>query len=115
VNEFALIYIFNQTLLEIFEFFIHWYVGGYRNFSRRLVGFLAELDRLIAFRITLHYFGKPLFQDKSLVGYILGFFFRSSRLLLGGIFYIFVILLAVCLYVAWAAVIPFIIFKIVVG
>lgn len=83
-------------------------------FSGHLIDFLVELDRIIAFRITLRYFGKPLFQDRSIVGYILGFFFRSFRLLFGGLFYIVVIVIAVAFCILWALVPVFIVYKVFV-
>lgn len=112
MTEYALIYIVHRLFTEIAEFFTHWYIGGYKWMSRRLLGFLEELDRIIAFRITLHYFGTPLFQDRSPVGYVLGFIFRFFRLLFGGIFYLFVISIAFCLYVVWAAIPIYIIYRI---
>ncbi|MDP1689067.1 MAG: hypothetical protein Q8L47_02965 [bacterium] len=112
MTQFALVYILKNIFSQTAEFFTHWYIGGYRAISRHLIDFLEELDRTIAFRITLHYFGAPLFQDRTIIGYILGFVFRSFRLLLGGLFYIVVIALAICIYIAWAGIPLFIIYKI---
>ena len=113
MTQFALVYIFKNIFSQTAEFFTHWYIGGYRAISRRLIDFLEELDRTIDFRITIHYFGTPLFQDRTIVGYALGFIFRSFRLLLGGLFYLVVIVIGIFIYIAWAAIPIFIVYKII--
>lgn len=67
---------------------------------------LEALDRFFALRITFRYWLKPLYQDYSVIGYILGFILRTGRLLLGGIVYLLFIAIALLLYIIWAA-IPF--------
>lgn len=115
MTEYALIYIVQRTLAEIAEFFSHWYIGGYRATSRRLIDFLEQLDHTIAFRITLRYFGTPLFQDRTAVGYILGFFFRTFRLIFGGLLYFFVIVIVLLVYIVWAGIPAYILYRLVAG
>jgi hypothetical protein len=45
----------------------------------------------------------PMFGDKSISGYILGFIFRIIRIVVGLIVYVVLIVLSVATYLAWAA------------
>lgn len=112
MTKYALIYIVQNILAEVLEFFLHWYLGGFRAGSRWLISTLEQLDHFFAFRITFRYFGKPLFQDRTAVGYILGFIFRTLRLLLGGFVYLVVIVVAIGVYVTWAMIPAYIVYKI---
>ncbi|WP_297988485.1 hypothetical protein [uncultured Anoxybacillus sp.] len=55
---------------------------------------------------------QPLYQDRTIVGYVLGLFFRSGRILIGGVFYLLVFLIGIAFYLVWALVPPFLLFKI---
>lgn len=112
MTKYALVYIINSAIAEIAEFFSHWYLGGFRSMARWLIGTLERLDHFFAFRITFRYFGKPLFQDRTVVGYILGFIFRTLRLLVGGIVYFVVIVVAIGVYLIWAGIPAYIVYKI---
>lgn len=113
MNRFAFSYLLNSFLYSIFEFFSHWYVNGLWLYGKWLIDLLERLDNFFAFRITLRHFGEPLFQDRTFVGYILGFVFRSGRLLVGGVIYFFVFIIAIALYLIWAAILPYVIYKII--
>lgn len=63
---------------------------------------LEVLDRRLALRITLRYLFKPLYQDYTILGYILGFVFRSGRILIASILYLIIVLAATAIYLAWA-------------
>jgi len=88
---------------------------SYYFIGRYLVSFLERLDRTLAFRITLKYLFHPLYQDYTVIGYILGFIFRSFRLVAGGLVYAAIILAAAALYLVWLLVPVFIIYRIVQG
>ena len=113
--NFALVYIGWRILHRFAEFFRHWYVVSYYFIGRYLVSFLERLDRTLAFRITLKYLFQPLYQDYTVIGYILGFIFRSFRLVAGGLVYAAIILAAAALYLVWLLVPVFIIYRIVQG
>ncbi|MBI2035233.1 MAG: hypothetical protein HYT12_00945 [Candidatus Liptonbacteria bacterium] len=114
MTRYAFIYIANSFFYSIFEFFFHWYVNGFWLGSGWLIDLLERLDRFFAFRVTLRHFGEPLFQDRTIVGYILGFIFRSGRLLIGAIAYFFIFILAIMLYLGWAAILPYVIYRIII-
>ncbi|MDP3947111.1 MAG: hypothetical protein Q8Q41_00250 [bacterium] len=113
--NFALVYIGWRTLHRFAEFFRHWYVVSFYLIGRYLISFLERLDRTLAFRITLKYLFQPLYQDYTVIGYILGFIFRSFRLVVGGAIYAVVILVALGLYLAWLLIPVYIISRIVLG
>ena len=112
--NFALVYIVWRVLYRIKEFFHHWYVHSFNVYGHAVIGFLERLDRVFAFAITIKYFGKPLYQDRTVVGYILGFVFRSGRIIIGAVVYFFVIVTAVVVYLVWCAVHVYVIWRIFV-
>jgi|SRR3989338_2570343 len=115
MTQFAFAYIVWRVWHRFFEFFYHWYFRSAKIYGYVVIGFLEKLDRFFALRITFKYFGQPLFQDRSIVGYIMGFAFRSARLFFGGIFYFFVIAIAAFIYLIWCAAPAFLFYKIVTG
>jgi len=108
----AINYLFNRFFYRIFEFLEHWYLGSFKIASHFFISFLEKLDRTFAFKITLRNIFQPLYNDRSFIGYILGFFFRSGRLIISGILYFIIAIFAIAIYLAWLAVIPYIIYQI---
>lgn len=104
--SFSLVYLVHRFFYRIYDFLRHWYVGGFLAIARRTLAILERLDRTFALRITLRYFLKPLYQDYSILGYVLGFFFRTGRLLAGGVVYLAVVAIAAAVYLFWAG-LPF--------
>ena len=107
----APLYLIQRFFYRIFEFLRHWYVGGFLAAVHQTLNVLERLDRVLALKITLRYIFKPLYQDYSPLGYFLGFIFRGGRLLIGGLVYLVVILIATVLYIGWAAVPIFIVYQ----
>jgi len=68
------------------------------------------LDRTFAVRITFRYLFQPLYKDYTVIGRFLGFIFRTSRILVGIVVYVFFIILFLVFYLAWLLVLPAIIF-----
>ena len=69
-----------------------------------MLGTLRSLDRAIALTITLRYFFQPLYGDYTTVGYLLGITFRSIRVLFGALLYFTIFVVALALYLVWAAI-----------
>ncbi|MCL5004806.1 MAG: hypothetical protein M1170_02600 [Patescibacteria group bacterium] len=107
------IYLFNRLLRRIKKFFRHWYVNGFFVYSHFIVSFLEKLDRFFALKITWRYLFQPLYQERNIIGYILGFVFRLGRLLVGGAVYLAIIAGAAGLYLIWLAFPVYVIFKII--
>jgi len=100
------IYIFNRFLYRIKEFFRHWYVKSFFIYTHFVISLLEKIDRYFAFKITLRHLFVPLYLDRSVIGYILGFIFRLGRLIFGGTVYLLIIPAAVFFYLVWLG-IPF--------
>lgn len=96
-------YIFDSFFNEIFDFFRHWYKNGFIRISQTAVSVLNFLDRYLAVRVSLNNLLRPLYQDRSVIGYSLGFIFRLIRIVLGAIIYLAVILAFSAVYLIWAA------------
>lgn len=97
----SLNYVFYRLLFRLGDFFHHWYADASKVIFHWFLNFLEGLDRVLAFRITLRHIFEPLYKDYSFMGHILGFVFRSLRLAMGLIVYLFcggVFLLA---YLSW--------------
>ncbi|MDP3956838.1 MAG: hypothetical protein Q8P97_02480 [bacterium] len=112
MERFAAAYVIFRIAHRFTQFFRHWYVRSFILWTHGTLSFLETLDRTFAVRITLRHFGEPLYQDRSIVGYILGFIFRSARIVIGGLLYGVVILGAALLYIIWCAILPYLIYKI---
>ncbi|MDP3015191.1 MAG: hypothetical protein Q8N28_02140 [bacterium] len=107
------IYLFNRLSYRFLGFFRHWYLDGSRAYGRFIFSFLEKQEKKLAFKITLKHFFEPLYQDRSFIGYVLGFLFRSGRLIFGGVVFLILSITALFFYFAWLAIPVFIIFKIV--
>ena len=106
--NFSLIYLVSRFFFRLSDFFHHWYIDGSRRIAHWGLSVFERFDRVIAFRITLRHFSKPLYRDYSIVGRILGVIFRSARLCVGVGMYIPLGLLWAGVYLLWIA-IPFVI------
>lgn len=100
--NFSLVYLASRLLYRIKEFLRHWYIGSFLVISHQVFNILEKLDRRLALRITLRNFLRPLYQDYSVLGYILGFFFRSWRIIIASVIYLAIIAVALAVYIFWA-------------
>ncbi|MEK7630004.1 MAG: hypothetical protein AAB432_01295 [Patescibacteria group bacterium] len=101
--NFALVYLVQQFFYRIFDFFYHWYIKSGRFYSNIVLNRLEKLDYYFAWRITLKNLFQPLYKDYSIIGYVLGFFFRLLRLLITSVIYAFIFIFAAGLYLLWLA------------
>ncbi len=102
MERFFVFYLLKQAVLRLIQFLKHWYVDGFLFFWRKTFGVLGGLDRSLAVKITARHWLKPLYQDRSVVGYILGFIFRTGRIVFGSIIYFLIFVVAFGVYLAWA-------------
>lgn len=109
--SFSLVYLVQRFFYRIYEFLRHWYIGGLSAVFHQTLSLLELLDRKFALKITVRYLFRPLYQDYTILGYILGFIFRSIRVIAASFLYFLIILLASAVYLVWAAIIPYLIFK----
>lgn len=105
-------YLFYRFLYRIAEFLRHWYIKSFWLYSHFVISLLEKFDRRLAFKITLSHLFEPLYQDRTIVGYILGFIFRSLRLIVGIVIYALLIVAAIAIYLVWLTVPVYIIYRI---
>lgn len=101
--DFAPIYLIQRFFYRFVDFFHHWYVDGSRYLGHKFVSLLADMDKTLAIQITLQHFAAPLYGDYSVIGRILGVIFRTGRVLIGAVFYLFISILFVIVYIVWVA------------
>jgi hypothetical protein len=99
--NFSLVYIFSRLFFRIKDFFHHWYVDATRYFFHGFISFLENLDRTLAFRMTLRHLFEPLYKDYTIMGRILGPIFRFGRALVGFVVYVFVGAIFLTVYLLW--------------
>ncbi len=108
-------YFFRQFFTRIWSFLQHWYVNSFRHISHASLSLLERLDRIFAVKITLRHLFEPLYQDYTVLGFILGFIFRSISVLIGSALYLLIFTIATVLYLAWAAIPLFVCYQILVA
>lgn len=99
-----LFYLIGLFFARIGDFLRHWYVSSYYVISDLTVRFLEWLDRSLALKVSVRYWLHPLFQERNAVGYIIGFFVRTVRIIFAAIIYGIIIAMAVGIYLLWLAV-----------
>lgn len=107
-----LIYLFDRFIYRIAHFLRHWYISSFTHYSRFVVACLERMDRTIALKVTWRNLFQPLYQERNIFGYVLGFLFRFVRLIGGSAVYGFVIAVAAVAFLAWASVLPYILLQI---
>jgi hypothetical protein len=61
-------------------FFRNWYAGGIRFFMSVFIFSIQRVDRVFALKITVRNFFTPLYNDRTVIGYVLGIILRSGRI-----------------------------------
>ncbi len=112
MQSISLVYIGERFLFRIVSFFRHWYVGGFAAVSRSTLRTFSSLDRTFAFQVTLRHFFEPLYQDRTTVGYVIGFLFRSARIVVGGLLYLFIAAIAILAYLVWAVIPAYLLYRV---
>jgi hypothetical protein len=107
-----LIYLFDRFLYRISHFIRHWYVDIFFIYSHFVISRLERIDQTIALKVTWRNLFQPLYQERNIIGYALGFIFRSLRLILGGVLYGAIIAVSSAVFLAWACIPPYILLKI---
>jgi len=108
-------YIAVRFVERLLGFFDHWYRGGTRFFWTRTMGVLTGLDGTFAVVLTVRHLFEPLYQDRTFIGYVLGFIFRVLRVALGLLVYLIVAAVALVLYIGWILLPVFSLYKVLEG
>jgi len=102
----VVLYFLENIYWFFFGFLKHWYVDAPKKFFHIFLNFLQDADSFFAWRITIRNIFEPLYGDYSFIGYVLGFFFRFVRFIVGSISYLFLFLMALFCIFAWCVVPP---------
>ena len=94
----ALSYLFGRFFYRIWLFLSDWYIGSFRLIWRKTIDLLESLDRTLAVWITFKNLFQPLYQDRTFTGRILGFLFRSLRVLIALALYAAVLAVGIIIY-----------------
>jgi hypothetical protein len=113
INSVSLVYILTHLGKRVVDFFHHWYIDAFIIATHWAYNLLERLDRIFALRITAKNWFQPLYQDYTVIGYMWGFVFRTFRIIMGIVVYVFFIVASLALYLFWAAVPLFVIYQIV--
>ncbi len=108
-----LVFLIDRFVFRISNFLRHWYVISFQIYANYIISILEQMDRFFALKISYKYLFSPLYGDRSILGYFFGFIFRLARIFSGGVFYVIFTAAAAALFLVWAAVPLFIIYKIV--
>ncbi|MDP3901475.1 MAG: hypothetical protein Q8Q37_00655 [bacterium] len=111
MTQTALVYLINRFFYRLIGFLRHWYVGGFFVVGHRALVILQFLDKQLALKVTFRHWFKPLYQDYTILGYILGLFFRTSRIIIATGLYLIIIVAAAVVYIIWAAAPLYIIYR----
>jgi len=105
------LYLFSTSIRAVERFLSHWYIFVFHFYWSCVARLVAFLDRYFAFKVTLLNIFSPLYQDYTFIGYVLGIFFRSIRLIVGGGVYLVVLTIVVVFYLVWVSIPPILIIK----
>ena len=111
----TLIYLVSILLRNAYDFLDHWYIKSFTKTSHYMLGVFEELDKIFALKLTLRNLFQPLYQDRTLIGYIIGFAFRSLIIIVSSIIYLFVFIVSVALYLIWLALPIVLIYKAIIS
>ena len=101
--DFSGTYLLQRFFYRIFDFFHHWYVDGSRAIGRSFMATIAAADQSLALKVTVRHFFEPLYKDYTIIGRILGIVFRTGRVAIGAVAYVFLAALFIVIYLAWLA------------
>jgi len=88
--------------LKLLQNYIHWYfVFVPQYLVSILFRYIGYIDDKLAITVMASYIFVPLFNDKTVLGYVLGFVFRLIRIIFGGFILLVFIISAFLILVFW--------------
>lgn len=109
------VYLFKNLFLYIVFFFKHWYYDGLVFIYGKALGAIRNLEKGLAIRLNIRFIFQPLYQERNIYGYVLGFLFRSFRIVVGTLLYLLIFIVAAAAYAIWALVPAYAVYKIITG
>lgn len=105
------VFLLKTLYFRIVYFFRNWYLGGFYWFKGKGQRLIRNLENNLSIKINLRYMFQPLYQEYNIYGYVLGFIFRFIRVVLGSVLYLLIILFFGILYIIWALIPIFFVYK----
>lgn len=109
------VYLLKTLVFRAWMFFRRWYVHGFFALYGIWLWLVRASERRLAIRVNIRFLFQPLYQEKNIAGYALGFFYRFFKILLGGVWYTSTACVMILLYIVWAAFPLMLIYKIING
>lgn len=69
--------------------------------GRAFMATIASADQSFALRVTIRHFFEPLYKDYTFIGRILGIIFRTFRMCIGLVVYLFLAAIFLLVWVIW--------------
>lgn len=108
-------YLIFQIARRIAVFFRRWYIDFSRAYWARVIERATFFDKAFAIKIMWKTLLQPLWGDYTPIGRIMGFFFRTARILAAVPFFFLYFGAAFLVWAAWLMVPAYLMFRFVVG
>jgi len=105
-------YLIRSLAHHFVSFFYDWYVRSFYLIFSKAFDSLRFLEKTIALKVTVQFWFQPLYQDYTLLGYLVGFPARTLRIIFGIALYGFVLTAFAFAYLIWALLLPIVVYKI---
>lgn len=106
------LYVLWRLYFSIVYFLKDWYLDSFKWAIHRLFGVLEKLDKTFALKITVRHFFEPLYGDRTFVGYVMGFLWRTLRVQLAVFIYLVIVAGFFVIYLVWISIPPYLLYKI---
>ncbi len=80
-----------------------WYITDSKSYWNSVIVFLKFMDRDLGLVANIYNWTSPLYGDYSLIGKAIGPIFRTFRIILSGLAYSGIIVIAASFYALWLA------------
>ncbi|MFA6494829.1 MAG: hypothetical protein WC246_00465 [Candidatus Paceibacterota bacterium] len=108
-------YFVRGLAFSIIFFLKHWYLDGFFAVVHGVGRILGALEKQLALKINLYFIFEPLYQERNIYGYAIGFVYRLFKLLFGGLLYAFLVVCGLVGYIIWALIPLYSIYRIIYG
>jgi len=102
----VIIYLLEKTFVNIKDFFWRWYIKSALTYFSGVIEILRMLDRKFAWKVNLKNIFQPLYKDYSFLGYILGIFLRTGRILTALFTYGILLIASIFIFGIWCLILP---------
>lgn len=105
------LYLLWRLYFSLAAFLRDWYLDSFKWTAHRALSILEELDKTLALKISLRHLFQPLYGDRTIIGYVMGFFWRLWRIVVASLIYLVIIALVSVIYFLWLSLPIYLLFK----